>query len=261
MTISLADIQSETTSRPPRIVLLGHEKVGKSTFASGAPAPVFVPVQGEEGLDALTVPRFPPAGSFDQALDTLRVLHRDDHDYRTVVLDSASALEPLVWRHVCEQNRWTSIESPGYGKGYVKALSCWRRLTSAFDHLRDDRGMSVILVGHTRVKTVNDPRTQPFDAFTFDIHDRAASAIFRWADCILFASTKLYTTTSEGGFGKTTVRATGSDERVLYTQKRPHHPGGGRGVFGQLPYELPLSWAAFDEAVRNHSNQQSPKEK
>jgi len=35
----------------------------------------------------------------------------------------------------------------------------------------------------------------------------------------------------------------------LFTQKRPGHPGGGRGVYGRLPYKLPLSWEAFTNAA------------
>ena len=68
MTVSLADIHSDPISRAVRQILLGHEKVGKSTFAAGSPAPIFVTVQGEEGLDALNVSRFPPADSFDQVI-------------------------------------------------------------------------------------------------------------------------------------------------------------------------------------------------
>jgi len=37
--------------------------------------------------------------------------------------------------------------------------------------------------------------------------------------------------------------------RYLFTRKTPAHPGGGRGVYGQLPYELPLQWSAYSEAV------------
>ena len=61
MTVSFDDVVSDPISRAARMVLLGPEKVGKSTFASGAPNPIFSPVRGEEGLDALDAPRFPPA--------------------------------------------------------------------------------------------------------------------------------------------------------------------------------------------------------
>jgi len=40
------------------------------------------------------------------------------------------------------------------------------------------------------------------------------------------------------------------DERVLYTQKRPAHPGGGRGVYGHLPYELPFDYHTWRAAIK-----------
>ena len=81
----------------------------------------------------------------------------------------------------------------------------------------------------------------------------------RRADSILFANRKLLTSTSSGSFGKTNTRAIGGDQRVLCTQARPFHPGGGRGVYGQLPYELPLTWDAFEKAIRERSNQGTKK--
>jgi AAA domain len=256
MTVSISDVVSGPSTRSPRIIVLGQEKIGKSTFSAEAPSPVFIPIIGEEGIDSLGVERFPVAEDLEGLLGILRVLAREDHDFKTVVVDSVSALEPLIWEHLCQDRGWKSIEAPGYGKGYVEALSYWRKLTRALDYLRTERGMSSILIGHVRVKTVSDPRVEPFDAFVADIHDKAAMLIYRWADSILFANRKLMTSKSSGSFGKTNMRALGTDERLLCTQGRPFHPGGGRGVYGQLPYELPLSWAAFEKAIHSTSNQE-----
>ena len=38
-------------------------------------------------------------------------------------------------------------------------------------------------------------------------------------------------------------------DRVLFTQKRPFHPGGGRYV-GVVPYELELSYEAWEAAAK-----------
>jgi hypothetical protein len=254
MTVSITDIHSGPTTRSPRIIVLGQEKIGKSTFCADADLPVFIPIAGEEGIDALDVPRFPVAQDFNGVLSTLRVLATEPHDHKSVVLDSVSALEPLIWEHLCSERNWKTIESPGYGKGYVEALSYWRKLSKALDYLRVERGMTSILIGHVRVKTVSDPRVESFDAFVADLHDKAAMLIYRWADSILFATRKLLTSTSSGSFGKTSTRALGIDERVLCTQARSFHPGGGRGVYGNLPYELPLSWAAFQDAIRKETH-------
>ena len=259
MTIMFDSITTGPISAPARILLLGREKVGKSTFASEADSPVFICPAGEDGLDAIDAARFPTAQSFEDVLNALRALHREAHDYKTVVVDSASALEPLLWQHACRENGWSSIESPGYGKGYVEALSYWRQMCTALDYLRRDRGMTSIIIGHTKVKVINDPLTDPFDGYVFDINDRAANLVYRWVDSILFATFRTFTKKATGAFGKTTTHAVSTGEPVLLTRARPNHPGGGRGAYGRLPYELPLSWARFQDAVATVENKTQEK--
>jgi len=112
------------------------------------------------------------------------------------------------------------------------------------------KGISVILIGHVKVKRFDDPLGASFDQYQFDLHERIQLALQRWADSILFANTETIVKTEEVGFNK--EKKTGKDltgARFLFTQKRPGHPGGGRGVYGRLPYKLPLDWAAFTNAA------------
>lgn len=256
MSFSLDSISQAKTVRAPRIILLGTEKVGKSTFASQSPSPIFLPIKGEEGIDDIEVPHFPTAKSFDDVIQMLAVLYTEKHDYQTVVIDSMSTLESLVWETVCKRERADSIEKVGggYGKGYVEALHEWRKLMDGLDSLRNDRNIASVLIGHVQVKTFADPTSGSFDHYEFDINKKASSALAKWADSILFAHRKTYVQKEDAGFGKERKRGTGADERCLYTQKRPSHPGGGRGVYGRLPYELPLTWPAFQDAVAAASN-------
>lgn len=254
--ITLDSITNNTTIRAPRIVILGTEKIGKTSFAcgtefdanglvvrSGLNNPVIISVKGEEGADALPVAKFPTASSYSQVLDALRALAVNDHEYETVVLDSASALEPLLWLDVAEAGGKANIEDFGYGKGYVLALDYWRKVLEALDWLRVNKNMTSILIGHTRTKLISDPETEPYDAYIFDVHEKAANLIFRWADVILFGNTKKKV--------KDNDRAIEIDggRRYLFTHKTPAHPGGGRGIYGQLPNEIPLDWLSFQNAV------------
>jgi len=236
--------------RPVRVVLAGVEKIGKSTFASQFPAPVFIPVRGEEGIDALDVARFPVASTFKDVLAAIGQLAEEDHDFKTVVIDSASTLEPLIWQHVCDEAGVQGIEKVGggFGKGYVEAVAAWRDLMAGLDFLRDERGMASVLITHVAVKAFTDPLTESYDTYVIDINGKAQSALLRWSDCILFANAKTYVKTEKSGM-KEIKKGVLRDERVLYTQKRPAHPGGGRGVYGQLPYELPFEFEAWNNAV------------
>ncbi len=260
MAYSLTQIEKGVQQRAPRMALLGVAKVGKSTFAAGANSPIFLPVKGEEGIDALDVARFPTANTFTDVIGCLGALLHEEHQYQTVVIDSSSALEPLIWADVCQSAGVESIEKVGggYGKGYTEALTQWRLLTDWLDALRAQKGMASILIGHVKVRPFNDPTQDSYDTYTWDINDKASAMLIRWADSILFANGKATVTKEDRGFGKTKARAidTAAGDRFLYTQKRPAHPGGGRGVYGHLPYELPLNWQAFQDAVAQQINPQ-----
>lgn len=254
MAFNLASITSETRLRAPRIVLLGVEKIGKSTFAAGSDRPIIIPIKGEEGIDALAVPQFPTCKSLGDVLSALYVLYSEEHDYGTVVIDSASALEPLVWADVCAtHNDAKSIEEVlgGYNKGYAEAAKVWRNITDALDALRNERNIASIVIGHVKVKRFDDPGGDSYDQYQFDVDAKVSNLLFRWADVILFCNTKVVVRKEKVGFGKEHKHGIDITEgaRFLYTQKRPAHPGGGRGVFGQLPYELPLNFGSFMDAV------------
>jgi len=248
MPFTLDSITSETRKLPPRIILLGTPKVGKSTFASQSDNPVFLPIIGEEGIDDIAVPKFPVAETYDQVLEAISALDGDGHQYKTLVIDSASTLERVIFRHCCKENKWNSIESPGFGRGYEEAAQIWDGLALALDYLRKKRGIGCILIGHVRVRTFNDPLVTPYDRYEWDINQKGAGLLTKWADAILFARPKSYTS-EEGKKGNTKTHAVGSGERCLYTQERPSHPGGGRGAFGHTPYELPLDYNAWVKAV------------
>lgn len=264
MSFTLASLSDRAVMKAPRIVLLGTEKIGKTSFACGSRiangsveevginSPVVISVRGEEGANELAVPKFPVAQSLDDVMSAIGSLYNEKHDYRTAVLDSASALEPLVWDSICQQSGSASIEKVGggYGKGYTEALGTWRNILDGLDALREHKNMSSIIIGHVKVKAVNNPDTDAYDAYQMDINEKAANLLYRWADLILFANVKVVVKKEDTGF-KDKARAVdiSHGQRFLYTQKRPSHPGGGRGVSGRLPYELPLDWYAFQNAV------------
>lgn len=274
--ITLESISQSKHIRAPRIILLGVEKIGKTSFAcgcrfdpagalleTGLNAPVVIPCKGEEGTDGLGVPTFPICDTANKIMQCISALYDGKHQYRTVVLDSSSAAEPLIHDAVCNENSVKSIEKVGggYGKGYVEALRYWRDVMTGFDALRNEHNMTSIIIGHVRVRRFDDPNGDSYDTYAWDIHDKAASALYKWADIILFANTKVVIRKEDIGFSKTKSRgidATGG-QRFLFTQKRPAHPGGGRHVYGRLPYELPLDWTTFENTIASAMQPQGEK--
>lgn len=244
MAISLASISRNTTIAPPRIVLHGPQGVGKSSWAAAAPNPIFLPT--EDGLGRLEVDAFPLLQSFDAVVEAIGALYQENHEYNTVVLDTADWLEPLIWKATCEANGWNNIEQPGFGKGYLAATEFWTKLFDGLNALRADRGCAIVVVAHSEIKRYNSPETEPYDRFSIKLQARAAAKLQEWADCVFFANFKTYTATTDAGFNKTVVRGVGTGERVLYTEERPAFLAKNRY---SLPPEMSLNWMAFQEAL------------
>jgi hypothetical protein len=246
----LSGIQHGRASKPPRVLVYGTEGIGKSTFAAGAPKPVFIAT--EDGLDEIECDRFPLATSYEEVLGTLIELRTQEHDYESVVIDSLDWLERLIWDRVCQESGVKSIEKAdgGFAKGYVHALTYWREIIDHLNLLRSQNSMVVVLIAHAKVEKFEDPESSPYDRYSPRLHKHAAALVCEWCDAVFFATRKFRTQTEDAGFNRkrTIAHAIGKDggERVLRTVGGPSCVAKNRfGITG----ELPLAWYSFVAAL------------
>jgi hypothetical protein len=224
---------------PRRILLYGVHGIGKSTFAGMAPKAVFIPT--EDGLDDIDCASFDLCRSYADVLDCLGQLYAEEHDFRTLVIDSVDWLERLIWQEVCRQRQVDSIEDIGFAKGYTFALQQWQAVLGGLNALRR-RGMAIILLAHAKIERFEDPATDSYDRYVPRLHKLASHVLQEWCDEVLFANYKVFTTKADAGFNRKETRGVGSGERVLYTTERPAHVAKNRL---NLPDELPLDWREY----------------
>jgi AAA domain len=239
MAFDLSSLVSGPSTDPPRIVVYGPKGVGKTTFGASATAPILLPI--EDGVGKLSVQRFPLAESWDDVVSAIRSLH-EEHSFQTLVVDSLDWLEPLVWAETCERNKWTDIEKPGFGKGYLAAAEVWRDFLAGLNSLRKNVGMTIILIAHSEIKKYDDPTSESYDRFQIKLQPRASALVQEWSDCVLFANYKTYTYETTSGVQKKVVRGTGTGERAMYTEERPSFCAKNR--LG-LPAEMPFAYDSF----------------
>lgn len=240
--MSLANVTRGKQDKPLRAILYGVEGVGKSTFASEAPSPIFL--CSEDGTSQLDVARFPSPRTWTEVLEAIRVLTHEEHDFKTLVVDTLDWLEPLCWQHVCQLGGKQSIEEFGYGKGYVIAVEQWRQLLGRIDMLARTRRMHVVLLAHATIRRVDDPQTGPFDRYRLKLHDKSADVLREWVDAVLFARHEVVTFERNG---KTRGRSSGA--RVLHTTWTAAYDAKNRF---DLPETLPLAWDELEAAVQAH---------
>lgn len=240
----LNNIQKGPSNLAPRIVIYGTEGIGKSTFGSQAPSPIFI--QTEDGLGQISVDKFPVAIKLSSVLSDLQALEDNNHQYGTVVIDSLDWLERLIWDHICAECSVASIElaAGGYGKGYVQAVRIWRDILTQLDRLRDRRGMCVVCVAHAKIERFEDPESASYDRYAPRLHKLASGLICEWADAVLFATRKIRTLEEKTKAGTRVIASTvkGAEDRVLRTVGGPACVAKNR--FG-IQQDIPLSWDAF----------------
>ncbi len=157
-----------------RILLYGTEGVGKSTFASQCPAPIFL--GAEDGTAHLDVQRFPSPSCWDDILSAVKILADDKHEFKTLVVDTVDWVEPLLWAHICKRDKKQDIEDYGYGKGYQCALDEWRTFLALLEKLRE-KSINVLLLGHSHLKTFKNPTDEDFDRYELKLHAKAAGLL------------------------------------------------------------------------------------
>ena len=201
------------------MIIYGTKGIGKTTMAAGAPNPVLLAI--EDGVGLLDVPHWSNIVSFGDVIEALGALYSEEHDRKTLIVDSLDWLEPLVWQEACSRNGWSSIEAPDYGKGYVAALYVWREYIDGIRALRDETGMTIVQIAHNSIKRFDSPESDPYDRYQIKLHDRASALLQEHADLVAFMTHRVSTKEKDVGFNKRVTRAVGGGNRVFYTEERP----------------------------------------
>lgn len=229
MAISLASLRKVRADQPPRLLIYGPEKMGKTTLASEFPAPVFLQTEkGESG--SLELDSFGHLTSFEAVIEAIGVLAAEEHSFQTVVVDSVSALQKLIWQRVCQDGNVKSIEDydKGFGKGYVAADNYWLEIIDGLNFLRNERKMAVVLIGHAIIGKFDDPETLSYSTYGIDLQKRADALLKREVDAILLVKKDVTIKHEDAKKGEGRARADGGETRWIYTEGKPAFTAGNR---------------------------------
>jgi hypothetical protein len=261
MSFDLKSIRTGINIGPPRIVLYGVPGIGKTTWASKSPSPIFIPT--EDGAGALDIDTFPLAEKYEDILQSIGTLLQEKHKYQTVVIDAMEGVEMFMHRYIVERLEGAesiSDNSKGSPTSFGKGLSIFApnemtSLLQGFEALRR-KGMSVILIGHSTVAKFSPPDLEAYDRYSVRLEKRSLELIKDWSDAILFANYRTFLTKDDEGFGNTRARGKGVGERVVFTEERPAFIAKNR--YG-LPSEMPMEYSAFASGLTSLKNKQESK--
>ena len=244
----LSTVTQGVQTLPRRVMVYGVHGIGKSTFGAMAPNPIFI--QTEDGLGNLDCARFPLAGSFGDVMAAITSLYSDLHEYRTIAIDSLDWLERMIWEQVVRERgpgnktKVENIEDFGFARGYTYALDYWKEFLDGLNALRNERGMMIVLIAHSKIERFENPETDPYDRYSPRLNKHASALVQEWCDEVLFATYKVHTKQTDEGFDNVRTRGIGTGDRILRTTERPAHMAKNRL---NLPEEMPLDFRVYGQ--------------
>lgn len=240
---------SGAITRPQVITIYGPNGVGKTTLAAKFPLPYMLDL--EDGSGAVADANFKRASRADiPDLETLtaelNALLSDCQDRKTLIIDSVEALESLIHRSLTKTHKVESIEDIAYGKGMVMAREKMEEIMRLLQTLRDKKGLTVILVGHSIQKAFNDPaKNLSYDRHIMRANDKFASVIKDLSDAIYFVNHAVLTEVSK--MNPTKAKAFSTGERTIFTTWSHSHDAKSRF---QLPSEINFSLVDVEKTVQ-----------
>lgn len=227
-----------------KVIIYGPEGIGKSTFASKFPDPLFSDTEGS--TKKLNVKRFDAPSSWEMLLQQAEYV-KTNKPCKTYVIDTADWAEKLCSQAVCAKAKKSGIEDFGYGKGYIYLKEEFGRLLNKLDEIIE-QGIHVVFTAHSYLRKFEQPDEMgAYDRYEMKLTKYVAPMLKEWADTVLFANYKTYVVSDENGKKK----AQGGN-RMMFTTHTPCWDAKNRDG---LPDELPFDFEQIKHILPDYNQQ------
>jgi hypothetical protein len=216
------------------ILLYGQPKIGKSTFCAQADGALFLAT--EPGLSHLEVFQI-PITSWSDFLEACQLIHKGEHEFRTVVVDTIDNLYKFCREHILKKYNMQHESDEGFGKGWELVNGEFHRRLVALSLLP----YGLMMVSHAQEKEVKT-RTGKAVKIAPTLPNSAQKIVNGTADYILYA--EIEEVLSEDN------EQIVSYQRVIRTKPSTIYEAGVKLELGQdIPDTLPLDYQAFTDAL------------
>lgn len=210
MAIDLKALSRPKADRPIVATLFSEGGMGKTTLSAMFPKPVFI--RAEDGTASLDghpdAMLFPVAKTTRDVFDAIEALATQEHDRKTVVIDSVTQFEKMATREIIDDEpnpkcKNMAAAHGGYGKAFGLLDKRHQDLREAADYLATDCGMNVVFIAHATTEELELPDVDKYSRYTIALHkNRQYDCIHHYsnnADIVAFIRLKTLVRGTEGG--------------------------------------------------------------
>jgi len=187
--------------QPAILTIAGDAGVGKTRFAATFPNPIFI--RAEDGMQSIpsaersaALPLIAGHEDVDALWAQLTALIREEHDYKTLVIDSVTALESKFIDYVVatDPGKPKSINQAlgGYGAGLRAVAAMHQRIRKAAGILREKHGMATVFIAHTETETVDPPDGTSYTRVSLRLGKRSCQPYIDDVDAVGLISLETY---------------------------------------------------------------------
>lgn len=186
--------------RPPVCTILGEAGLGKTSLAATFPNPIFI--RAEDGLQSIPANARPDAFPItevpEQLWEQLATLIRQEHDYRTLVIDSVTKLDSIFINDVVNSDpkHPQSINQAlgGYGAGMAAVSAMHARVRKACEILNTKKRMNIVFIAHADTEALDLPDAEAYTRYNLRINKKCAAHYVDDVDLVGFLKLETFTT-------------------------------------------------------------------
>ena len=179
--------------------ITGDAGLGKTSLAATFPKPIFI--RAEDGLQAIPVQTrpdaFPLLSNVDMLWEQLTALIKEDHDYKTLVIDSVTQLDNLFTNHIVDTDpkkpRTIAQALGGYGAGFQALSSLHGRVRKAAGILNETKGMNIVFIAHSETETIELPDQDPYTRYNIRMQKKSVSHFIDNVDMVAYLKLETHT--------------------------------------------------------------------
>lgn len=201
--MSLMDTIRKPADRPVLVTICGDSGMGKTSLAATFPKPIFI--RAEDGMQSISADRrpdaFPLISDAKTLWEQLTAIIHEPHDYKTLVIDSVTALERLFMADVLAQDpKAKSINQAlgGYGAGTAAVAAMHQRVRKGAGLANEKRGMHVVFVAHADVETMKLPDADDYMRYSLRLPSKSLPPYVDDVDVVGFVRLEMFTKGDEG---------------------------------------------------------------